>query len=106
MVERKNRRYHDRVAGRYDAMYDRPYWRFYRDLSWRHLARFLPEQRPAWAADLGCGTGWFGRKLLKAGFDVIFLDPSGRCWRRPAPMSKRMGCADATCATCRRVSRI
>ena len=77
MVERKNRRYHDRVAGRYDAMYDRPYWRFYRDLSWRHLAKFLPEKRPAWAADLGCGTGHFGRKLLKAGFDVIFLDPSG-----------------------------
>ncbi|MEZ5987929.1 MAG: class I SAM-dependent methyltransferase [Planctomycetota bacterium] len=77
MVRRSNRRYHDRVAGRYDAVYDRPYWRFYRELSWRHLKPFLPAERPARAADLGCGTGWFGRRLLKAGFDLVFLDPSG-----------------------------
>jgi SAM-dependent methyltransferase len=77
MVSRGNRRYHDRVAGRYDDIYDRPYWRFYREISWRHLKGFLPVERPAKAADLGCGTGWFGRKLIKSGFDVTFLDPSG-----------------------------
>lgn len=76
-MDRSNRRYHDRVARRYDDVYDTPYWRFYRDLSWRHLLRFLPSARPAWAADLGCGTGWFGRRLLRAGFHVVFLDPSG-----------------------------
>ncbi len=77
MVTRGNRRYHDRVAGRYDDIYDRPYWRFYREISWRHLKGFLPAKRPARAADLGCGTGWFGRKLIKSGFDLVFLDPSG-----------------------------
>ena len=77
MVTRGNRRYHDRVAGRYDDIYDRPYWRFYREISWRHLKGYLPTQRPARAADLGCGTGWFGRKLIKSGFDLVFLDPSG-----------------------------
>jgi ubiquinone/menaquinone biosynthesis C-methylase UbiE len=76
-MERANRRYHDRVSKRYDDVYDTPYWRFYRDLSWRHLQRFLPAARPARAADLGCGTGWFGRRLLKAGLHVTFLDPSG-----------------------------
>jgi ubiquinone/menaquinone biosynthesis C-methylase UbiE len=77
MVKRSNRRFHDRVARKYDKIYEGPYWRFYRDVSWRHLKGFLPTERPAWAADLGCGTGWFGRRLIKAGFHVVFLDPSG-----------------------------
>ncbi len=77
MVRDSNRRYHDRVAARYDDVYDTPYWRFYRDVSWRHLKAFLPTTRPAWAADLGCGTGWFGCRLLKSGCHVVFLDPSG-----------------------------
>src|SRR5262249_16946096 len=72
------RRYHDRVAKKYDDLYDTPYWRFYRDLSWRHLKPFVPERRPAWAADLGCGTGWFGTRLLKAGCSGVFLDPGGK----------------------------
>lgn len=78
MVRRSNRKYHDRVAGRYDQIYDRPYWRWYRELSWRHLKAYLPAARPARAADLGCGTGWFGLRLLKAGLDTVFLDPSGK----------------------------
>jgi len=77
MARSPNRRYHDRVAGHYDAIYDTPYWRFHRDVSWRHLKRYLPAARPLWAADLGCGTGWFGCRLLKSGCRVIFLDPSG-----------------------------
>lgn len=77
MVRESNRKYHDRVAARYDDVYDTPYWRFYRDVSWRHLKAFLPSSRPAWAADLGCGTGWFGTRLLKSGCHVVFLDPSG-----------------------------
>jgi SAM-dependent methyltransferase len=77
VVRDPNRRYHDRVAAKYDDVYDTPYWRFYRDVSWRHLKPFLPSARPSWAADLGCGTGWFGTRLLKSGFHVLFLDPSG-----------------------------
>jgi len=77
MARDGNRKYHDRVAGKYDSIYDTPYWRFYRDVSWRHLKPFLPATRPAWAADLGCGTGWFGCRLLKSGLNCVFLDPSG-----------------------------
>jgi ubiquinone/menaquinone biosynthesis C-methylase UbiE len=73
-----NRKYHDRVAGKYDDLYDTPYWRFYRDVSWRHLKPYIPVVRPAFAADLGCGTGWFGMRLLKAGCAVTFLDLSGK----------------------------
>lgn len=75
---RGNRRYHDRIAARYDQVYDGPYWRFYRELSWRHLKAYLPVQRPAHGADLGCGTGWFGVRLLRAGLHTTFLDPSGK----------------------------
>ncbi len=82
MVERRNRRYHDRIAGRYERIYDGAYWRFYREISWRHLKAFLPARRPAVAADLGCGPGWFGLRLLKAGFDTVFVDPSGAMLER------------------------
>ncbi len=75
---RQNRKYHDRVAGTYDQIYDTPYWRAYRDLSWRHLKHFLPALRPAWGLDIGCGTGWFGLRLLRAGLHTVFLDPSGK----------------------------
>lgn len=75
---RNNRKYHDRIAAKYDQVYDGEYWRFYRELSWRHLKGFLPETRPARGADLGCGTGWFGVRLLRAGLHTTFLDPSGK----------------------------
>ena len=75
---RSNRKYHDRIAAKYDQVYDSNYWRFYRDLSWRHLKGFLPQKRPAHAADLGCGTGWFGVRLLRSGLHTTFLDPSGK----------------------------
>ena len=77
MVNRDPREsYHDRIAGRYEEVYRSHYWRLYREISWRHLARFLPRERPARALDLGCGPGWFGARLLKAGLEVTFLDIS------------------------------
>ena len=34
----RNERYHDRIAPIYDDVYDKsPYWRFYRDLTWRSI---------------------------------------------------------------------
>jgi hypothetical protein len=47
MARDGNRKYHDRVAGKYDSIYDTPYWRFYRDGWWRHLKPYLPVTRPA-----------------------------------------------------------
>jgi ubiquinone/menaquinone biosynthesis C-methylase UbiE len=91
MVRDGNRKYHDRVAGKYDVVYDTPYWRFYRDVSWRHLKPYIPERRPASAADLGCGTGWFGTRLLKAGCAVTFLDPSGKMLEEARAAVEREG---------------
>ena len=71
-----NERYHDRIAPKYDEIYDSVYWRFYREVSWRHLVRWLPDRRPAKAADIGCGTGHFGIRLMKAGYSTLFVDLS------------------------------
>lgn len=79
-----NRRFHDRLAARYDDIYPNSdlYWRFYREITWRHLKRFLPSARPARALDLGCGTGEWGIRLLKSGFRVTFVDLSEQMLER------------------------
>ncbi len=70
----KLRRYHDRVARRYDAIYDDPYWAFHDELTWRRIKLWLPKDANARVADLGCGTGKWGLKLLKSGFPTTFVD--------------------------------
>src|SRR5688572_22569332 len=71
-----SRRYHDRVARKYDAIYDDPYWHFHDELTWRAVKPHLPRDTSAACADLGCGTGKWGLKLLKSGFATTFLDHS------------------------------
>ena len=70
-------RYHDRVAGQYDAIYDNEYWHWHDRLTWEHIRGFLPRRLGARALDLGCGTGKWGHKLLEAGYNVTFVDISG-----------------------------
>ena len=66
--------YHDRVASRYDAIYDDPYWEFHDRITWNHLKPLLPRDLTAAVLDLGCGTGKWGLKLLKAGYPTTFSD--------------------------------
>jgi ubiquinone/menaquinone biosynthesis C-methylase UbiE len=73
----KSRRYHDRVARQYDAIYDDPYWDFHDQLTWRLIKPHLPRDASAACADLGCGTGKWGLKLLKSGYATTFVDHSG-----------------------------
>ncbi|HZL33839.1 MAG TPA: class I SAM-dependent methyltransferase [Tepidisphaeraceae bacterium] len=72
-----SRRYHDRVARQYDSIYEDPYWAFHDDLTWRQIKPWLPRDANAACADLGCGTGKWGLRLLKSGFHVTFVDHSG-----------------------------
>lgn len=69
-----SRRYHDRVARQYDAIYDDPYWHFHDELTWRAVKPHLPRDQSAACADLGCGTGKWGIRLLKSGFATTFVD--------------------------------
>ena len=72
----RSRQYHDRVASRYDSIYDDAYWEFHDRVTWNHLKPFLPADAGAAVMDLGCGTGKWGLKLLKAGFATTFTDLS------------------------------
>jgi len=69
-----SRRYHDRVARQYDSIYDDVYWEFHDALTWKLIKPHLPRDMSAACADLGCGTGKWGLKLLKTGFATTFVD--------------------------------
>ena len=69
-----SRRYHDRVARQYDAIYDDPYWAFHDELTWRLIKPHLPTNALATCCDLGTGTGKWGLKLLKSGWATTFVD--------------------------------
>lgn len=70
-------RYHDRVAGLYDTIYDGdPYWEAVFQVTWRNLLRHLPKDHGARCLDVGCGTGRWGMRLAKAGYRTDFLDIS------------------------------
>lgn len=62
------------MARQYDSIYDDPFWEFHDEVTWSLIKPYLPRTMPATCADLGCGTGKWGLKLLKSGFDVTFLD--------------------------------
>jgi ubiquinone/menaquinone biosynthesis C-methylase UbiE len=64
------------VARQYDAIYDDPYWAFHDELTWRMIKPHLPRDQSATCADLGCGTGKWGLRLLKTGWATTFLDSS------------------------------
>lgn len=87
----RSRRYHDRVARQYDAIYDDPYWAFHDELTWRAIKPHLPRDLSAKCADLGCGTGKWGLKLLKSGFAVTFLDSSAAMIEKTRDKLEAMG---------------
>ncbi|HEX8324136.1 MAG TPA: class I SAM-dependent methyltransferase [Tepidisphaeraceae bacterium] len=81
-MRKASERYHNRVARQYDAIYDDPYWAFHDEITWRTVKPHLPRDANAACADLGCGTGKWGLKLLKSGFPTTFLDHSANMIER------------------------
>lgn len=68
--------YHDRVAHKYDDIYDDPYWQWHDALTWDYLKPHLPAQQREPIIDLGCGTGKWGIRLAQSGYAVTCLDIS------------------------------
>src|SRR5207237_9433940 len=87
----RSRRYHDRVARQYDAIYDDPFWAFHDELTWRLIKPHLPRDLGARCADLGCGTGKWGMKLLKSGFATTFVDSSAAMIEQTRQKLESMG---------------
>jgi ubiquinone/menaquinone biosynthesis C-methylase UbiE len=86
-----SRRYHDRVARQYDAIYDDPYGHFHDELTWRAVKPHVPRDMAAQCLDLGCGTGKWGLKLLKSGFATTFVDHSGAMVEQARRKVEEMG---------------
>ena len=94
-----SRRYHDRVARQYDAIYDDPYWHFHDELTWRAIKPHVPRDLSAQCLDLGCGTGKWGLKLLKSGFATTFVDHAAAMVEQSRRKTEEMGPAKAKRAT-------
>src|SRR3984885_6265328 len=86
-----SRRYHDRVARKYDAIYDDPYWEFHDRLTWAAIRPHLPSDLSAGCCDLGCGTGKWGLKLLKSGYATTFVDHAASMIEQVRPKIEAMG---------------
>jgi len=86
-----SRRYHDRVARQYDSIYDDPYWHFHDELTWRMIKPHLPRDMAAACADLGCGTGKWGLRLLKSGFATTFVDHAAAMIEQARAKAEEMG---------------
>lgn len=71
-----NRRYHDRVAGKYDGIYTGPRWDAWYEISWAGLKPHLPRDLRAPIVDLGCGTGKYGLRIARSGYAVTLSDLS------------------------------
>lgn len=71
-----SRRFHNRVAKKYDSIYDDDYWDFHDRVTWAHLKNYLPKTSGTPVLDLGCGTGKWGLKLLKMNYPTTFVDLS------------------------------
>ena len=75
-VSKASKRYHNRVAKKYDAIYDDVYWQFHDAVTWELVKPLLPTDANARCFDVGCGTGKWGFKLMKSGYRVLFGDHS------------------------------
>jgi ubiquinone/menaquinone biosynthesis C-methylase UbiE len=61
----------------YDAWYDSPRGRWIGETELALLRRHLDLQAGQQVLDVGCGTGWFTRRLAQAGLQMTGLDVDG-----------------------------
>lgn len=89
-------RYHDRVAHRYDDIYDDAYWQWHDALTWDYLKPFLPRNQSARVVDLGCGTGKWAQRAVDAGLHVTCVDISRAMVDRARDRFERLGRLERT----------
>ena len=68
---------HDKIAENYDAKCDNDlYMKLYEDVTWDNIKRFLPKNKNSLIFDAGGGTGRWGIKIAKLGYNVVLTDIS------------------------------
>ena len=91
MPKSRNERFHDRFSARYDQTYDTPYWEFIRARLWQLVKPLRPRDTSARVVDLGCGTGWWGLRMARAGFRTTFVDLSAKMLERARINAQQAG---------------
>lgn len=71
---------YDALAADYDAHFDVPHRRAYDDLSWEIVIAGLPPA-PARLLDIGSGVGRWSERLVKKGYEMVGIEPSGEMAR-------------------------
>jgi len=61
-------------SSQYDAWYDSPRGAWIGDAEYRLLSSLLPVKIGEQVLDVGCGTGWFTRRLAASGLQVTGVD--------------------------------
>lgn len=84
-------KYHDRVAGRYDASYEDEFWQWHDALTWDYIKPHLPRDLSKVVLDLGCGTGKWAARLIKSGFRVVCVDISAKMLDQARHKIEQMG---------------
>ncbi|MBU3901994.1 MAG: methyltransferase domain-containing protein [Candidatus Thermoplasmatota archaeon] len=68
---------HDKIAENYDTKCDNDlYMKLYEDITWDNIKRFLPKNKNSLILDAGGGTGRWGIKIAKLGYNVVLTDIS------------------------------
>lgn len=87
--------FHDRYANVYDSRYSgSPYWEIYDAVTWEHLRKFLPADLSTRVLDVGCGTGKWGLRLAKSGYQVTLSDLSQKMLDQAERKAEAMGLTD------------
>ena len=76
-MEISSTEYHNKIAQKYDESYTVTFWKFYHDLTWKYIQRFLPENiNKSLILDAGGSTGIWSIKIAKLGYNIILTDIS------------------------------
>jgi ubiquinone/menaquinone biosynthesis C-methylase UbiE len=69
--------YYNETARTYDDAYNTLYWKFYHELSWSYIQKYLPaDKQNCRILDAGGGTGFWSIKIAQLGYNVVLTDIS------------------------------
>ena len=68
--------FYEKRAKQYEAQYESPFWKLYKEITWSDIQKHLPRKKGALILDAGGGTGYWSRRLAKLGYRVICNDIS------------------------------
>ncbi|GAB6189423.1 class I SAM-dependent methyltransferase [Marinitoga arctica] len=72
----KSWEYYNKIAKKYDKMYEEPYWEMHNKISEKLIFDKIKNIKNGTILDIGAGTGYWTEIFLNKGFKVYALEPS------------------------------